>query len=330
VPYLLGFGPEHSLVAVAVTPPAGRVTLTLRYDLPDPPDRQQTRQLTAHLAGMLRRQAGAAVLIGYGPGPLVTPVADAAREQLARERLALKDVLRVHEGRYWSYLCPDPACCPAEGVPFSPAATPAAQLLAASGWPAPADRQALAATLAPVTGSLEVAMREATRWAEREAARLTGIGGQRAWHARGLNAVQEAIRAYRSGGSLTTAGQFARLAVALTQLPVRDDAWARMDPGHRTAHRCLWADLTRGAQRGYVAAPASLLAFTCWQDGDGAMANIALDRALADTPGYSMASLLREALDAGLPPAAARPPMTPEEVAASYAGQDDGPGNADR
>ena len=93
-----------------------------------------------------------------------------------------------------------------------------------------------------------------------------------------------------------------------------------MDPAHRDAHRRLWTDLVRRAQPGYVAAPASLLAFTAWQNGDGALANIALDRALADTPGYSMALLLREALDAGAPPSAAVLPMTPEEVAASYSG----------
>ena len=106
--------------------------------------------------------------------------------------------------------------------------------------------------------------------------------------------------------------------MALTILRIRDDAWARMDPSHRTAHGQLWTDLTRRACPGYVAAPASLLAFTAWQAGHGALANLAVDRALADQPDYSMALLLRDALTAGLPPATARLPMTPEEVSASY------------
>jgi hypothetical protein len=67
----------------------------------------------------------------------------------------------------------------------------------------------------------------------------------------------------------------------------------------------------------YVAAPASLLAFCAWQAGDGALANVALDRALDDNPRYSMALLLREALDSGAPPSMPRLPMTPEEVAAA-------------
>ena len=90
------------------------------------------------------------------------------------------------------------------------------------------------------------------------------------------------------------------------------------DPEHQGAHLRLWTDLTRLARPGFVAAPASLLAFVAWQAGDGALANVALDRALADNARYSMALLLREALDSGAPPSMARLPMTPEEVAAAY------------
>jgi hypothetical protein len=68
-----------------------------------------------------------------------------------------------------------------------------------------------------------------------------------------------------------------------------------------------------------VPAPASLLAFTAWQSGNGALANVALERALEADPAYSMALLLRDVIDAGAPPSMARLPMTPEEVAASYA-----------
>ena len=47
---------------------------------------------------------------------------------------------------------------------------------------------------------------------------------------------------------------------------------------------------------------AALLAFVAWQSGDGALANVALDRALADDPRYSMALLLRQVITAGAPP----------------------------
>ena len=135
----------------------------------------------------------------------------------------------------------------------------------------------------------------------------------------GRRAVRAAIARYRDGGTITDDDLAAWLVVSLAQLPVRDDAWARMEPGHRDAHRRLWTDLVRGAADAWVPAPAALLAFTAWQCGEGALASIAIDRALACDPEYSMALLLREILDAGVPPSAARLPMSPEEVERSYA-----------
>ena len=139
----------------------------------------------------------------------------------------------------------------------------------------------------------------------------------------GLSAVADALGTYRRGGKLATDDQVAWLSLALTNLRVRDDAWARMDPGHRDAHTRLWTDVVRRAEPPYVPAVASLLAFTAWQCGNGALANVALDRALEADPRYSMALLLRDTIDAGTPPSMARLPMTPEEVAASYAADDE-------
>jgi hypothetical protein len=139
----------------------------------------------------------------------------------------------------------------------------------------------------------------------------------------GRRAVGEAISAYRGGGRLAD-DQIAWLSVALTDLRVRDDAWARMDPDHKEAHQRLWTDIVRRACPEYVPAPASLLAFTAWQAGDGTLANIALERALDADPEYSMALLLGDVIDAGVPPSEARLPMTPEEVAESYARAESG------
>jgi hypothetical protein len=105
-----------------------------------------------------------------------------------------------------------------------------------------------------------------------------------------------------------------------------------MEPEHGEMYLRLWTDLTRRARPGYVAPAASLLAFAAWQCGNGALANIALERALADDPQYSMARLLRGVLDAAVPPRLARLPMTPQDVAASYADSygdpaDDDPGD---
>ena len=79
--------------------------------------------------------------------------------------------------------------------------------------------------------------------------------------AEGLVAVVgRVIAVYRRGYGATTDYEIAWVTVALRDLRVRDDAWARMDPAHRDAHRRLWIDVVRRAQPGHVAAPASLLA----------------------------------------------------------------------
>src|SRR5207253_1244000 len=83
-------------------------------------------------------------------------------------------------------------------------------------------------------------------------------------------AVQDAIAIYRGGGQLTSDDDLAFLSMALSDLRIRDDAWARMDPEHSAAHQRLWTDLTRRACPQYRPAPASLLAFTAWQAGRGA------------------------------------------------------------
>ena len=325
VPHLLGFVPDRSLVVVGARGPTHRIEVTFRFDLPDPPDRQAAAAIAAHAVKVLAsQQFTLVVVIGYGPGPLVTPVADGIRQAITGTSLELRDVLRVEAGRYWSYLCKNPDCCQPEGVPFDTTTHPAAAIMAAASaepsWPAarnwPPASPRSPGRLPKQCGRKPTAP-NGSRLGSSPAPPPAGSTGRPVVD-RGLGAVQAAIGIYRDGGSLTETSQFAWLALALSTLQVRDDAWARMDPAHCEAHLRLWADLTRHAQPGYVAAPASLLAFTAWQAGNGALANVALDRAQADTPDYSMAQLLRDTIDAGAPPSLARLPMTPEEVAASY------------
>jgi uncharacterized membrane protein YgcG len=327
VPSLLGFYPAKSLVIIGASPPRGRIQLTFRYDLPDPPDAGAAAKIAAHAAAILSRQKlPLAVAVGYGPGPLVTPVADALVGQLRRADITLHDMLRVQDGRYWSYTCRNPRCCRPEGVLFDAESHPAAAVMAAAGGKLVRDRAALAASVAPLGGLAEESMRQATRRAEhraaslnqREAASPDRDGAPRRDIAEGLRAVREAIGIYRRGGKIASDDRIAWLALVIADLRVRDDAWARMEPGHIEAHLRLWTDVVRRAPARYVPAPASLLAFTAWQSGNGALANVALDRALAADPEYSMALLLADAVGAGIPPSAARLPMTPEEVAASY------------
>jgi Domain of unknown function (DUF4192) len=326
VPHMLGFHPGKSLVVMGVGRPRARVQLAFRYDLPDPPDPVRAADIAEHAAEVLRhRRLSSVIGVGYGPGALVTPVADALAAAVRQAGLRLHELMRVEDGRYWSYLCENPECCPADGVPFDVRANPAAAAMTVAGLVAYPDRAALAGTLAPVTGAVARSMEQATRRSRERAADLiaqaSGPGAGRPDRLlvdAGRRAVQEAIGTYRAGRRLLADEPVAWLTVVLAHLAVRDDAWSRMDPGYRAAHLRLWTDVVRRATPAYLPAPASLLAFTAWQSGEGALANIAIDRALAADPGYSLAQLLRGIMDAGVPPSAARVPMTPEQVAASY------------
>jgi len=327
VPHLLGFHPALSLVVLGIGGPHARIRLAFRYDLPDPPDELLTADIAAHAAGVLGRQhLSTAIIVGYGAGRTVTPVTDAVTPALRSAGIDVRDVLRVQDGRYWSYVCGDPGCCPPDGVPFDPAGHPAATALAAAGLTVRSDRAALAATLAPAPGSAE-SISQATERALRRAGKL--VDDALATQGRGdvlrlvtevgRRAVRAAVLRYRRGGELTSSDEIAWLGLTLTDLRVRDDAWARMDPEFRDAHQRLWTDLVRKLPPEHVPAPAALLAFTAWQAGDGALASIAIERALEADPAYSMALLIADALHAGLPPSAARLPMTPKQVAAAYA-----------
>ena len=330
IPHLLGFIPEASVVVIGTAPPRDRIRVTLRYDLPGPAGPGAVTDLAEDAAGVLAAQRlSTAVAVGYGPAPLVTPVAEALREGMLSAGIELREILRVEGLRYWSYTCRNEDCCPSAGTPLDPDLH-SAQALAGFGRPVLADRASVAAQLAPLGGSDADSMRQATRRAERHIARTLAqvrqpgrLGAARQMITAGsLAAVGAMITRYRDGGQFTVDNEIARITVALRDLRVRDDAWARMDAGHIEAHQRLWTDVVRRAQPGYVAAPAALLAFVAWQSGDGALANVALDRALADDPRYSMALLLRQVITAGATPEMARLSMTPEEVAASYDSQD--------
>lgn len=300
VPYLLGFHPTDSLIVVALS--GRRLVFIARSDLPADQASAATR---AALVDQIATQtvgsgADAAVLVGYGPAAPVTAMVDIARDSFAGRGVQLREVLRVAGGRYYSYLCTDAGCCPPEGVAFDPVAGPAAVAATVAGMVALPDRQALAAQLAPVTGQARQAMRRATEHAAARLADLAGHGDPTAEVERvGRDAVDDALAQQGAGRSLAD-GQAAWLSLLLTHLPVRDHAWART--GTDEAHLRLWADLTRRAQPHLAAAPASLCAFAAWRRGNGALANVAVDRALRADPGYRMAQLIAETLWLGIPP----------------------------
>ena len=180
-------------------------------------------------------------------------------------------------------------------------------------------------SLSPLTGAAAEAMAAATSRAERATANLRAARGpdqvtrEALDHVAGMFGAYRAGRTYacQDGKSYSALYPVARLTVALRDLRVRDDAWARILPGSKDDLR-MWTDVTRLARPGYAAAPAFLLAVTAWQAGNRPLTADALTRALDDTPRYSAAVVLRDAIEAGMSPEQTRTPLTPAQVTADY------------
>ncbi|MBP2706659.1 DUF4192 domain-containing protein [Microbispora sp. RL4-1S] len=312
VPYLLGFHPDDSLVVTGFTGSALR--LSSRCDLP-----VASADLRRLIPVLRRSGVTLVMLVGYGPGPLVTPAVDEATRLLREAGFDVAEALRAEGGRYWSYSCSNAACCPAEGTPFDPAVSQVAAIAVTHGLVALPDRRSLARSVEPSGGA---AMRLATRAvagglrARLARARQAGPDGPDGpgGHdplaadlvAEGLARVREAVIRYDSGGRLADE-EAARLGFDLALIRIRDEAWTLLDD--RDVHVALWRDMTRRLEPRYAAPAASLLAAASWQQGDCALAGLAVERALAADPGYTMALLLRQALTHMVPPETLRDRM---------------------
>ncbi|MQA93887.1 MAG: DUF4192 family protein [Streptosporangiales bacterium] len=317
VPYLVGYHPEDSVVMLALDPASGRDVFTMRADLP--PSAAHAGALAASLtAAAVREGAGAVVLVGYGPGPRVTPVIDGLRSRLRAVGVSVVDALRAEGGRFWSYVCGSAHCCPPQGTPYDAGATRVAATAASAGMVALPSRAALARSIAPAVGAVRQRMRVATGRAERRLVRFTATGGGAGrLTAEGDASVRSAYRRHAESGGWLDDHEVAWLGLMLTSFRVRDVAWANVDVFGPPVALRLWADVVRRVDGAYVAAPASLLAFAAWRAGDGGLAGLAVDRALTADPEYSMAKLIGEMLTAGVPPRDLAP-LDPKSVAEHY------------
>jgi hypothetical protein len=251
VPHLVGFAPEHSLVAISVRGDGRRVRLGLvaRFDLPPAGRRPRGKEGSAAAVGALAREV-VDVLSKDSPRQVVLlvydtiPCALAAPWQRLVDRLhagfdevdvPILDALYVCGQRFRSYRCTDPLCCPADGRPVDPAGSAVnAEFIARGSSPLP-NRAALHAVVQPGDQARCAAV-------EAEAAAvLTAMKGcwgdepdprWQAWQAESLQLVRQVADRYLTGepGMGHDAG---RVLAGLCDVPVRDAAamaftsWAR-------------------------------------------------------------------------------------------------------
>lgn len=300
VPYLLGFRPEDSMVAIGVT---GDVAgFVARADLPPPGT--PASPTAEHIARVVARQdVDGAVICGYGPPARADPAVAALIAALTRRLVPVHDALRVDGQRYWSYLCTDSRCCPPCGRLWDPAG-PAALTAIAAGRVALPDRAAVEARIAPVSGAARDAAAEARRAARRWLASLMRQrdGVDEALYTEAVRLVRAALAAGRASPPDLEA--FVRLGLVVSFSVVRDAVWHEFHAACQDDLLWLWTEVVRHADTHTVAGAATLLAHAAWSQGDGTLAGIAVRRALAHAPADQLALDIAGALSAGLPPGA--------------------------
>jgi hypothetical protein len=307
IPYLIGFHPSDSIVVLACDGVQGAYAVRL--------DLTAQEGLIEHIAGLIaRRGPDGVILAGYGPAGRVTAVVERVRARLHDHGVRVREALRVEDGRFWSYLCADTACCPPEGTPVNLVSSPVAAAAIAGGLVALPDRRELERMLAPAGGER---MRQATIRAERALAAWAEESTEAVPHRmtrEGVPLVRTIVERACAGSGPPGDDEVAWLGLLLASLRVRDEAWVRMSEPHLDAHMSLWRHVLTRVAEPYAAPPACLLAFAAWRAGEGALANIALDRALTADPAYSMARLLQELFISGLPPWSVPLNLTPDQL----------------
>ena len=304
LPSLCGFPPDESLVLLSLRGPRRRLGLTARVDLPVPADEAAVAQLCAdRIAG---DGADAVVLAVHSEQGRREGLVELVRRACTDLRLEVVEALHVQSGLWTSYTCAR-ACCPPGGTPL-PAAFPALGLVAAQrvahGRAVLASRAELVASVAAPALLLRAVAEQRLEQAREQELRFRLEHGAAATRRGTLDHATALLDLVDTGVTVGPADA-ARLAVGLQDVQARD-AVAGLLLTRPDELLSLLLQVARQVTPPVDAPVCTLLGWVAYGRGDGALANVALDRALQGSPDYSLALLLRTCLDAGIPPGEVR------------------------
>jgi hypothetical protein len=300
IPILLGFHPRRSLVVACLAGPCRRVGPVIRVDLPSGLDGGQALMLAGHA----HVHADEVVVVAYQDTKTRRPFLDQVLRALRAAEIPVADVWVVRDGTAW--LARTRAEQQAHrGFPVPDENDPEVQELAAvtaySGRAVLESREALAASIAGPTGARLIA---AERAIDRAAGTAPAAGVESA-EGRTLEAlalVNECLGATEITGTVPLA-LAAELAVALQDARVRHAVVARavVDVEREwPAMLVACASQIPNAQAGPLCA---VLAVAGYRHGDGALAQVAVDRSLGVEPGNELAHLMLACMSTGMHPA---------------------------
>jgi hypothetical protein len=322
LPYLLGFFPSDSVVALGLQGPRRRQGGTVRIDIPEPTAWQGAAEEVARFLVALsehRDRSPDAVIIylcrdpapgedGGAVAEALRPLASHLAAAFAALGIPVHESLCVSDGRWWSFSCTDPACCDPGGTPVERPGSTSTVAAAATyaGIQLRGSLKDLHQELEPVgTPTAEeqlLAFEEAVPALVEE---LMRCGGRDAVRERTTELVDAAVSRFRAGAEELPAQEAARLILGLQDRLARDRAAEWLDPPDVEAAQRLWRFLARRCAvpfDSHAAAPLALLGWTAWVTGDQVAARVALGRALVADPDYTFAQLLYEAINSGAEP----------------------------
>jgi hypothetical protein len=306
IPHLVGFRPEESLVVVSLRGPHKRIGLTMRFDLPpaDCDEHFADEVATRLAADDASHGLVACCTVQHGDSPdlpraeLIEHIRDAVK---ARD-IALLDALLIRDGRWWSYLCDDLACCPVDGTVVEDA-TDVAAAHAMVGRALLPDRAALIESIQPVGVLARESMEQTLdRLGAQIAERFLG-GEITAVRAETVALVGRLADRYADPATATLLDdEAARVIVGLIDVLGRDEVLTSSIGRDLDVMQALFIDICRRAIPPADAPSCTVLAWLAYASGNGGLANVALERAFASEPDYSLAQLLRDALHQQVPP----------------------------
>ncbi|HSF27176.1 MAG TPA: DUF4192 domain-containing protein [Actinomycetes bacterium] len=310
VPLRVGFVPTESIVVVCLHGPRRRAGLVMRHDLVPI---EQLEELADVLAWHVRRaEADGVILVVYTDAPDVDgslPQHEFVDDLVDRLGIEVVECLLVRQGRWWSYSCAL-ACCPPEGTPIpSEPQGPAAIVSAAAafdGRAVLADRAALEASIRPRRGPLSDGARMLAFDQAAQAVIAAAEDGADALTAETMALLESAASRWAAGERDLAPVEAARIVLGLSSKWCRDYAATLALDLDDDAYLSFLTELCQRTDDEWAAPVCTVLAWVAYAHGDGALANVAVDRALAAEPDYEMARLLLRGLQGQMPPAEVR------------------------
>lgn len=305
LPHMLRYVPGESIVLVCMQGRRKRTHLTLRYDLdlaayPD--------ELCADAVPRVEAVNPSAVLVvvfGEEPptdGLPYRELAEALGEALDETDVPELDIVYTYGDRWWSYLCDDPRCCPPEGGEVD--------LGSQTGLLLAAEHAYAGAVVLPSRKALKqsISYAESERIEERskamEAAITDTLGlspetARRLGHRMALDLLERFV----DPRTTLSDDEVAELVGIAVHLWGRDEFLVHgADPEDRELLVRVMCDVVRRVPPPYDAPVCGILGWLTYASGDGTVANIAVERALASDPSYSLALLIRSGLDQQISP----------------------------